>query len=163
MTRYASLDIVPVWARLNEEVIKLVDYVPDDKMNWGPKEGLWSIRGYFLHIALARHNWMGRDVKDAGESVEDQAALAAKLLQEGQSRDGMKEQLRLSWQRVERFLADPAKLDAHYDGIDADGATVSHSGHWIAYHLLEHDVHHRADIFHYLALLDIEHPEVGTP
>ena len=33
----------------------------------------------------------------------------------------------------------------------------------IASHLLEHDVHHRADLFHYLALLGIEHPEVETP
>jgi len=33
----------------------------------------------------------------------------------------------------------------------------------IAYHLLEHDIHHRADIFHYLALLGIEHPQVETP
>jgi uncharacterized damage-inducible protein DinB len=37
------------------------------------------------------------------------------------------------------------------------------TGHWIAFHLLEHDIHHRADIFHYLALLGIETPSVGTP
>jgi len=29
------------------------------------------------------------------------------------------------------------------------------TGDWIAFHLLEHDIHHRADIFHYLALLGI--------
>ena len=35
--------------------------------------------------------------------------------------------------------------------------------YWIAFNLLEQDIHHRSDIFHYLALLGIEHPEVGTP
>ena len=27
--------------------------------------------------------------------------------------------------------------------------------HWIAFHLLDHDIHHRADVVHYLALLGI--------
>ena len=44
-----------------------------------------------------------------------------------------------------------------------DGNRERKLGHWIAFHLLEHDIHHRADIFHYLALLEIEHPEIGTP
>ena len=49
-------------------------------------------------------------------------------------------------------------LEATYE--DSDGPVT---GHWVAFHLLEHDLHHRSDIFHYLALLEIEHPDVGTP
>jgi uncharacterized damage-inducible protein DinB len=33
----------------------------------------------------------------------------------------------------------------------------------VAFHLLEHDIHHRADIFLYLALLGIETPQVSVP
>jgi uncharacterized damage-inducible protein DinB len=33
----------------------------------------------------------------------------------------------------------------------------------VAFHLLEHDIHHRADILMYLALLGIETPQVWTP
>ena len=58
------------------------------------------------------------------------------------------------------FLGDTSKLDASYED---DPAYPPVSGHWIAFHLLEHDIHHRADIFHYLALLGIETPDVGTP
>ena len=36
-------------------------------------------------------------------------------------------------------------------------------GHWLAFHGLEHDVHHRADIFFYMALLGIEHGFIETP
>jgi uncharacterized damage-inducible protein DinB len=43
------------------------------------------------------------------------------------------------------------------------GEPVRFNGHWLAYHLVEHDIHHRADIFHYLALLGIEHPQLETP
>ena len=78
------------------------------------------------------------------------------------TKESVKEQVQLGWDRVERFLSDQAKLDKVYEGVRFEEA-YSYSGHWIAFHLLEHDIHHRSDIFHYLALLEIEHPEIGTP
>jgi len=151
VSQFASLDIVPVWARMNEGLIKLVDYIPEDKLDWSPKEGLWNLRGIVIHISMARHNWMAHDVKDGEETPN--------VLRDGQTKEGMKGQLQLSWDRMERFLADPTKLAAVYSGRFDDALT----GHWLAYHGLEHDIHHRADVFHYLALLGIEHPDVGTP
>ena len=146
--QYGTLDIGAHWGRLNEAIAGLVDYVPDDKLDWSPREDLFNFRGIFLHISLARHNWLADTVRD-GEQTPD-------VLRDGQTPEGMKEQLRLSWRRLERFLADPAKLAAKYQ------EDTEVNGHWIAFHLLEHDVHHRADVLHYLASLEIEHPEVGT-
>jgi uncharacterized damage-inducible protein DinB len=147
---FASLDIVPFWGRMNDALIALADYVPDDKLNWSPKPELWNFKGIFIHIAMARHNWLTRDVKDGEQSPD--------VIREAQNKQGIKNHLRLSWERLERFLASPEKLAAIYDG---ESSKIT--GHWIAFHLLEHDIHHRADIFHYLALLGIEHPDVGTP
>ena len=152
---FAPLDIVPFWARMNDTVVQLVDYIPEDKLNWSPKPELWNFKGIFIHVCGARHNWLANVIKD-GESTPE-------VLREGQTRDGLKEQLRVSWERTARFLSDPAKLGATYRGVHPDNEPYSLSGYWIAYHLLEHDIHHRSDIFHYLALLGIEHPEVGTP
>ena len=73
---------------------------------------------------------------------------------------GMREELRRSWERMKRFLSDAANLDRVYEG-ETEGQPFSYRGHFIAYHLLEHDIHHRADIFHYLALLGVAHPDVG--
>ena len=154
MTAFPHLDVTGEWAKLNEQLVSLVDYVPDDKMNWSPKRRLWNFRGILIHFSMARQNWLRDAVKD-GEPWPD-------ALREGQTRDGLKRQLRSSWERLERFLSDPAKLDAMHER-EYYGEPRSFIGHWIAYHLLEHDVHHRADLFHYLALLDIQHPEVGTP
>ena len=152
--RLPPLDIADQWPRLNEQLVSLVDAVPADKWNWHPQRGLWNFRGIFLHIPMARDNWLGNNVKD-GEQPPD-------VLRQGQTNEGVKEQLRRSWQRLERFLSDPAKLAATYDAVYY-GEAQRLTGHWIAYHLLEHDIHHRADIFHYLALLGIEHPHVETP
>ena len=75
-----------------------------------------------------------------------------------QSKEEIQRELRRSWERVQRFLAEREKLSNEYETQRGSVA-----GYWIAFHLLEHDIHHRADIFHYLALLGIEHPNIGTP
>jgi uncharacterized damage-inducible protein DinB len=148
---FPPLDITAHWGRLNDELVRLVDYVPDDQMNWSPRPDLWNFRGILLHISAARDGWMGIEVGDGdpAKSVYETAGSKTEIQRE----------LGRSWERLRRFLADPDKLSATYQRPDGE----RHSGHWIAFHAIEHDVHHRADILHYLALLGIEHPEVGTP
>ena len=150
--RYPPLDISVYYAKVTDHLIALVDCIPDDKLNWSPKPELWNFRGILCHVAFSRHGWLGNTVRD-GEPTPD-------VLREGQTRDGLKEQLRLSGERLQRFLADPAKLAATYERVHY-GEHIT--GHWVAYHLLEHDIHHRANVFDYLGLLGIEHPEVETP
>jgi uncharacterized damage-inducible protein DinB len=148
------LDIVPYWSRLNDGIIRLVDYIPDDKLNWSPQPGLWNSKGILIHIISVRHSWLARDVQDGQETPD--------VLREAQTKDAIKQHLGVSWQRVERFLSNREQLAATYTGDDPNDPRT-YDGHWIAFHLLEHDLHHRSDIFHYLALLGVEHPEVGTP
>ena len=155
---FQPLDIVPMWGRLNDGIIRLVDYVPDDKLNWSPKPELWNFRGILIHIAGARDGWLGGTIRDGDPSPS--------AYETARSKDDLKAAYRRTWERLLPFLSDPAKLAATYrDEWVENGETKSAevSGHWIAYHLLEHDIHHRSDIFHYLALLGIEHPDVGTP
>lgn len=148
------LDIAPFWSRLNDGLIRLVDYIPDDKLNWSPQQGLWNFKGTMIHLISVRHSWLATDVKDGAPTPD--------VLREAQTKEGMKHHLAVSWQRLEAFLSNPQQLAATYRGDDPNDPRT-YDGHWIAFHLLEHDIHHRADVFHYLALLDIEHPDVGTP
>jgi uncharacterized damage-inducible protein DinB len=145
-----SVDIVPTWARFNADLIKLVDYIPDDQLNWSPKPELWNFRGILLHLADARIGWLSGTVQDSGPTERVWGRV--------RSKDDIKREYEVTWRRLERFVNNPAQLAATYD--DEGGAVT---GHWIAFHLLEHDIHHRADIFHYLALLGIATPDVGTP
>lgn len=93
---------------------------------------------------------MTRDVKDGVEAPDVWRTVRTKA--------EIQEALRRTRSRLEAFLRDAKKLDATY-ATPWEPVT----GHWIAFHLLEHDIHHRADVFHYLALLGIETPDVGTP
>jgi uncharacterized damage-inducible protein DinB len=148
---HGKLDFAAQWGRLNDTIIALVDYVPDDKMEWSPREDLWGFRTILSHVSSTRDNWL------TPEGVDREGVLATVT-----SKDDVKERLRESWVRVQRFLSEQRYLDRVYEGSRGD-VDYSYSGHWIAFHLLEHDIHHRSDIFHYLALLGVEHPQVETP
>ena len=149
--QFGRLDIGEQWKRLNQTLVDLVDYIPDDKLDWSPQAGMWGFREILSHITSTRGNWLSR------EGTDREAVLAIVT-----SKADLTRLLRESWEHVERFLAEQRYVDRVYEG-ERDGQPYSYSGHWIAFHLLEHDIHHRSDVFHYLALLGIEHPEVGTP
>jgi uncharacterized damage-inducible protein DinB len=150
----ARLDIIPNWRRLNGMLIDLVDFVPDDKMEWSPKPELWSFHHTFQHLCEAREQWMVRANNDGEPDIDVYANV--------HSKDDLKDAFRRTWQRIERTLTDQPRLDATYKDRYWAQAPLR-SGHWVAFHLLEHDIHHRADVLLYLALLGIETPQVWTP
>jgi uncharacterized damage-inducible protein DinB len=155
------IHITEHWATLTDHLVEIVDAIPDDRMNWSPSPAHWNYRGVLLHIASARHHWLANVIRD-GETTPD-------LLRQGQTRDGLKEQLRLSWEPLARFLSSPAKLAAMYQPPTGDsepdyyGDPPRFDGHFIAYHRLVHDVHHRAELLNYLAISGLEPPRRRRP
>jgi uncharacterized damage-inducible protein DinB len=147
-----ALEIVPIWKRLNEQLIQLVDQLPDERLDWSPQPDMWGFRRLFVHLAAEREEWMTRAINDGEPNVVSQSA---------QSKDQLKDALRSSWRRIERTITDQAKLDATYKDRWWAGAPL-YDGHWVAFHLLEHDIHHRADMLVYLALLAVEVPSSFT-
>jgi uncharacterized damage-inducible protein DinB len=148
----ARLDIIPIWGRLNDDLIRLADAVPEDKLDWSPKPELWGFRRLFWHLAEAREQWMTRAINDGAQNIAGDHNI---------DRDKMRDLLRVTWERIERTLSDQAALDAMYRDRWWPGAP-ERDGHWVAFHLLEHDIHHRAEMLMYLALLRIETPQVFT-
>lgn len=142
MTNYPSLNIVEHWADANEHLIDLAGTVPADKWNWSPEPRFWNFRGIFLHIISARYF--------TAESTPD-------FWREGQTTDGLQEHLRRSWRHLATqvltpdALAGPAPSDTLV-GIDPEVP----DGHYFAWHRMVHDIHHRADILHYLDILNVD-------
>jgi uncharacterized damage-inducible protein DinB len=150
----ARFAILPTWANLNDMLIALVDAVPDDRMEWSPKPELWSFHHIFQHIAEAREQWMIRAIADGEPNIDVYANV--------HTRDEIKAAFRQTWERISRTFSDQPRLDATYKDKWWNKAPLR-DGHWVAFHLLEHDIHHRADMLLYLALLGIETPQVWTP
>jgi uncharacterized damage-inducible protein DinB len=152
MTTFPPLAITPLWAHVNSDLVDLLDLIPEDQLNWSPKPELWNFRGILIHMISGRYGMMAAVVKD-GLPVPD-------ILRDGQTSDGLKALLGSSWERMVPFLADPASLAREY--APYPGTTRPLSGHDLAFGQLEHDIHHRADVLHYLAQLGIEHQEPDT-
>jgi uncharacterized damage-inducible protein DinB len=150
---FPPLDITPMWARVNDELIELLDLMPDDKLDWSPQPERWNARGILLHMCIGRHGMMQVIVQDGKQSPD--------IMGEGQTKAGLAEQLRVSWQRMQPFLSDADQLAREYD-VPFQGRTSRVSGHWLAFGQIEHDVHHRGEIISYLSLLGIAHPEPDT-
>ncbi len=152
---FPPLHLSDFWAGITDHLVEIVDHVSDDQLDWAPDAKSWSMRVLLVHIMGARHHWLANAVKD-GEPTPD-------FVNPSRTKDGLKEQLRLSWERLTRFVCDQQKLDALYEppGYDPPyaGDPAIFNGHFIAYHRLVHDVHHRGDILHRLALLGVELPE----
>ena len=144
-----GLNIVPVWGRLNEQLIELIDHVPDDRLDWSPNPTLWSFYRLFLHLAEAREQWMTRRFADG-----DVNTIERDLENQRPGKDELRGALRRTWERVERTIGDQVKLDATYKDLWWKEAPL-YDGHWVAFHLLEHDIHHRAEMLMYLAQLGI--------
>lgn len=152
---WPSIEIVKHWDDLNEHLVELVDLVPDGKLDWTPEPGEWGCRHLFLHIASARHHWLNESLRD-GNHVNDLEQPGI-----GGSRRDLQEHLRTSWSRLRGFLASQAHLDAVYAPPAGDPWYVDpdhFDGHFIAFHRLIHDAHHRADIIRLLTLLDVQLP-----
>jgi uncharacterized damage-inducible protein DinB len=145
----ARFEILQTWRNLNDMLIELVDVVPEESMDWSPKPELWSFRRLLTHLCEAREQWMTRAIADGETNVGFNDPLA---------RADIWDALRLTWQRIERTFADQAKLDATYKDRWWDKAPVR-SGHWVAFHLLEHDIHHRAELYLYMGLAGLAVPE----
>ncbi len=145
---FPPLAITPYWQSVQDHLLQIVDLIPEDKLNWTPKDGLWNPRGNLIHVADARDRWLADGVQD-GDPYPNIWTTA-------RTKDDLNRELTRTFERLQRFLANQAQLDGSYPD-ERNGEPVINSGHWIAFHLLEHDMHHRAELLQRLAHLDIEH------
>ncbi|MBI2723990.1 MAG: DinB family protein [Chloroflexi bacterium] len=142
-----KLAITPYWQSVQDHILQIVDLIPENKLNWTPRQNLWNARGILIHVADARDRWLSRDVQD-GEPYPDIWTTA-------RTPADLKTEIIRTFERLQRFLSNQEQLDRTY--TNTHNRTETYDGHWIAFHLLEHDIHHRAELLQRLALLDIAH------
>lgn len=102
--RFPPLAITEIWARFNDELCRLVALVPEDRLDWTPRSGLWDLREILAHVATARDLWMDR--VGYGDPAPD-----------GDMPRTIDEVLRAyerTWARLAGFLAGPERLTKMY-------------------------------------------------
>ena len=173
---FARLDFAPGWQTTNENLIELVDLFTDETIDWTPREGEWSARLILSHIIGARYNGPIPTSQDIAHYQD------GSLYANCRTREGIKQEFRISWEMLAHFLSDEAKLDAVYKvpansesggdrrappllgsverakaGMDLGyvDQPEQYTGHYIAYHRFAHDLHHRSTLIGYMSQLGV--------
>jgi uncharacterized damage-inducible protein DinB len=140
------------WAQVREGLLQALDQLSDAQLGFVPRAGLWSLGTVARHIASCEEGWFRhtvmRELPDWPEySAADYPTVAA----------------------VKALLTDVhARTEAYLEGIDAADVDRPVSLPWgstvplleCIWHVLEHEIHHRGEIFLMLGLLGMEAPDV---
>ena len=171
---FPRLDFAPGWQATNDNLVELVDLFDDARLTWVPRPGEWPARVIFAHLIGARYH--------GPIATPEDIAHLGDLPRLCRTREGIKQELRASWEALAGFLRDPEKLDAVYDSGGSASASQPtppppllgsveramagmdlgyvdepdrYTGHYIAYHRFAHDLHHRATLIDYLSQLGV--------
>ena len=140
------------WREVRAGLLLAMDQLADDQLAFVPREGLWSLRTVALHIATAEEGWFRYVVTgqlDEWPEVDESeypTVLSIKAL------------LSQVHDRTESYLRsiDVTDLDRVINTFW--GAKVSLR--WIIWHVLEHEIHHRGEIYLMLGLMGMDAPDV---
>ncbi|MBT5775154.1 MAG: hypothetical protein HOH95_12345 [Dehalococcoidia bacterium] len=148
---FVPIEVGPYWADLNEHLCDLVALVPPDRLDEAPV-GEWGVREVAHHIVGGRDHWLANSLgRERGEMPSANAGV-----------EELQGELRASWERVASFLGDAEALDREYEPPAGDPPYVDppeFRGHYVAFHRLAHDVHHRAQLLDRIRDLGLEVPE----
>ena len=140
------------WKEVRQGLYAALDPLTDEQLAFVPRKGLWSLRTVALHIATAEDGWFRYVVTgeldewpEADESDYPTVALIKALLTQVHD-------------RTEAYLQNLDVTDLEQVITTFWGAKVSL--HWIIWHVLEHEISHRGEIYLMLGLMGMEAPDV---
>ena len=148
-----AMEVFSHWRVVRRGLIAALDKLSEDQLDFVPTEGLWPLGTVARHIANAEEGWFRHVVTrehaewPAGYSAEAYPTVGA-----------VKDLLTKVHSRTEAFLTsvDAAELDNAVDLPWDEDLTLRE----IIWHVLEHEIHHRGEIYLMLGLLGLEAPDV---
>ncbi len=141
------------WAEVRDGLLQALNKLTDAQLEFVPRQGLWSLGTVARHIASAEEGWfrfaVTRELDEwpADYTAEDYPTVKS-----------VKALLAEVHARTEAYLAT-------VDAADLDRLVAVPWGkeiplRWIVWHVLEHEIHHRGEIFLMLGLLGMEGPDI---
>lgn len=142
------------WNNVRQGLFAALDKLPDDQLGYSPRPGLRTFHEITCHIAGAEDGWFrycvthelrGWEEAEYQPSDYPTGADLKKLLSDVHT-------------RVESLYADEGDRKIKELVVLPWGAQVEQE--WIVWHVIEHEIHHRGEIYLMLGLLGIEAPDV---
>jgi len=154
--------VVKHWKGVRRDLLRRLDALADEQLAFVQRDGLWSLGKVARHVAEAEDGWfryaVTRELEEWPEFRDDGHASIASV----------KALLAEVHDRTEAFLAtlghnDLANSDADFAGAETGVETPwgeKLALDWIILHVLEHEIHHRGEIYLMLGLLGLVAPDI---
>ena len=140
------------WAEVRDGLLQALDKLTNEQLDFAPREGLWSLGTVVRHIAGAEEGWFRHVVTRELDGWPDYTA------EDYPTVESIKALLTDVHTRTDAYLATIDASDVDQTIILPWGPQVSLR--WIIWHVPEHEIHHRGEIFLMLGILGIKAPDV---
>jgi uncharacterized damage-inducible protein DinB len=147
-----ALELFDHWRQVRTGLLQALDMIRDEQLRFVPREGLWSLGTVARHIANAEDGWFRyvatRELDGWPPLDEEQTPTVT----------AVKGLLTEVHDRTESFLSSVDTSDV--DRVVEAPWGARFSLRWIIWHVLEHEIHHRGEIYLILGLMGMEAPDV---
>lgn len=139
------------WNEVRGGLLAALDKLTDAQLDFTPRAGLWTLRETVVHIAGTEDGWLRHYTANRWHEHPPLAADYPTIA-------SLKELL------AQQHTATEAQFAADAEAALAQvcqcpwGAQVTMG--WAVWHVLEHEIHHRGEIYLMLGLMGIEAPDV---
>jgi len=140
------------WRDVRQALYQALDLLNEEHLSFRPRDGLWSLREVVCHIAEVEEGWFRHNVTREHASwvdlnPDDYPTIAS-----------LKTLLAEVHDRTEATYSNDGDRKFKETAVMPWGKTIDHA--WVAWHVLEHEIHHRGEVFLMLGMLGIEAPDV---
>jgi uncharacterized damage-inducible protein DinB len=140
------------YERVRERTNRVIKTVPPDKINWAYKKGKFTIGDVIRHIAAVERNMYAESVQGKPSKYVGCGKELAKTHNEILA---YFDEMHLQSMAIFRTLSD-ADLQKKY--ATPNGGSVA-TWKWLRA-MVEHEIHHRAQLYIYLNMLDVKTPPI---
>jgi len=145
------LEMYPYWERVRKTLIQAAHLIPRGKLEWRPAKGMYTIGDLLRHMVDTEEFWI-------------QGVLLGTKCDPDRKRRDFPTVVKIlkDWERIHRKTVAalskmPIRSLSRKVRIQEDGQVPVG---WLLWHVVEHEVHHRAQITTYLRLLGVEPPQI---
>ena len=161
-----AIDLFPYWADNRSLVMDVVAGLRDDELEFRPAADLWTVGEVLRHIIIAEEGWWHGGIQ--GEPYERWRPEGWERLSPTEQHAHYRERfptvaailtgLRAAHAPIEGFLTDFDAADLCLKRRATWGE--ENTLRWIFWHLVEHDQHHRAQLYTRLRMLGHQPPQI---
>ncbi|NLF77792.1 MAG: DinB family protein [Chloroflexi bacterium] len=145
-------DLFRHWDEVRRELLRALDLLSDEQLEFTPREGLRTLGEIVRHIASAEEGWFRYGIDRAYSEWPDFSAADYPTV------ESIKALLAEVHARTEAYLETLSLPDLDREIETAWGERCVLG--WIIWHVIDHELHHRGEVFLMLGLMGLEAPEI---